>query len=398
MNRKWLKTALTGVALLVILATSLSMYKPQKLYKDQVAVLMYHHIDDEVQSPGTISSQLFHDQLAYLKSQGYQFITLDVLKRYFHGGAVPPNAVYITFDDGYESFYTKAYPILKELQIPAVNFVITKDLQNPKASWIPSLSREEIKTMASSMKGLDFQCHTNNMHDKINGKAPLASRLTDSQGAEETDAQYRQRITDDTKACIDSLKGLYGSPIETLAYPFGMFNKRAAAIIHDAGIQFAFTVLPRMATRDTDPLKIPRLNAGSPYTTPEGLHNMIMRRVTLAGQPAKEKDAVVLRDTIEQIGGELTVDKSGNKVIHYNGSDWTLSVKSSEVTHNGLTAQLSEPLKVEGNRTFIRLDDLQKLLGITISFDPYRNTFTAVLPDESGSDPGADGGSIPLKK
>ncbi len=41
------------------------------------------------------------------------------------GATVPSNAVLVTFDDGYQSFYTAAYPILKSLRIPAVNFVIT---------------------------------------------------------------------------------------------------------------------------------------------------------------------------------------------------------------------------------------------------------------------------------
>ena len=45
---------------------------------------------------------------------------------YHHKGQpIPRNAFVLTFDDGYECVYTNAWPILKELQIPATIFVIT---------------------------------------------------------------------------------------------------------------------------------------------------------------------------------------------------------------------------------------------------------------------------------
>jgi peptidoglycan/xylan/chitin deacetylase (PgdA/CDA1 family) len=377
------KIVLICLVCLTILISSLSAYKPKDLYRDQVAVLMYHHIHDKDLSSGTITTTLFRDQLAYLKSKGYQFITLQEFKRFMQGAPVPDNAVLVTFDDGYESFYLNAFPILQQLHIGAVNFVITKDLENPQDSNIPSLSREEIRSMTQSSALIDVQCHTNALHGTSdNGKALLTGKLMD-QETEESEATYEQRIIQDTKACISSLNGLYPQPIDSLAYPYGIFNESAAELIHKAGINYAFTVLPKMTTREMDPLKIPRLNAGSPYVTPESLHNMIMRRVTIVKHPY---DNVVLRDTVEQIGGDITVDKAGNTVIHYNGDQWLVKPNSRDVMHHNVPLTTDKPIQVVGNKTYISLNDLQKILNLTIFFNPATQTFTTTLPANSDSD------------
>ncbi|WP_158560904.1 polysaccharide deacetylase family protein [Paenibacillus contaminans] len=384
MIRNGIRSLLLCAAVLTTVLTTLSMFKPEHLYRDQVAVLMYHHVHDEAQSSGTITTELFQEQLSYLKSQGYNFITLDDLKRFLKGATVPENAVLVTFDDGYESFYTNAFPILKKMDIPAVNFAITEDTLDPKSSYIPAMSREEIRDMTAQMSTIDVQCHTHALHEKIDGVAALTGRIKNSEGNTETEDQYKQRILEDTKMCLNTLTGLYPRPIDSLAYPFGIYNKTAAGIVHEAGVQYAFTILPRMTTRDTDPLKIPRINAGSPYITPEGLHNMIMRRVTSVNHPF---DKVGLRDTLEQIGGELTVDKSdGNKVINYNGQEWKILPGGSAVLKDNVEIPLSKPLKVVGNRTFISLDDLQKVLGVQIVYNAETHTYTAKLPDESAID------------
>lgn len=76
-------------------------------YQDQVAVLMYHHIHDKDQSSSTITTKLFQDQMQMLTDKGYHFISLPEFRNFMQGSTVPDNAVLITFDDGYQSFYTR---------------------------------------------------------------------------------------------------------------------------------------------------------------------------------------------------------------------------------------------------------------------------------------------------
>ncbi|TVY10688.1 polysaccharide deacetylase family protein [Paenibacillus cremeus] len=268
------------LAILVLLLAHSPFYTPDPVwYTDRVAVIAYHHIDDQIQGDVTITTQRFHDQLTDLLQRGYHFISLQQFREYLAGGAVTPNAVLVTFDDGYRSFYTNAFPILEQLQIPAVNFVITKDLENPLQSRIPSLSREEIRTMAHAMDTLDFQCHTDSLHDLgPDGGALFTSRLKKGDRVE-TEQEFNNRIIDDTKKCRAKLSELYPKPVDAFAYPFGIYDKQSDALIHSAGIRYAFTTAIGFAERGVDPMQIPRFNAGSPFIKANSLNNLIIHKL-----------------------------------------------------------------------------------------------------------------------
>ena len=98
----------------------------------KVPILLYHHIPDEAFSGGNeislISPYDFRMHMTAIKvnftpislRQYYQYVTCT-------DGSVtlPDNPIIVTFDDGYLSNYEIAYPILKELEIPATIFVVT---------------------------------------------------------------------------------------------------------------------------------------------------------------------------------------------------------------------------------------------------------------------------------
>jgi peptidoglycan/xylan/chitin deacetylase (PgdA/CDA1 family) len=279
MIHKLIKSAMLSVIGLSLILFVLSFNKPNVVYKDQLAVIMYHHIYDKDTSSSTITTKLFRDQLTLLKSKGYHFITLQKMKEFLHGSPIPENAVLVTFDDGYESFYDNAYPILKEMAIPAVNFIITGSLEHPQQDIPTKMSREQIKAILSDSNLIEVQCHTDSLHNKnSNGKALIVGHLS-LNGSSETPAQYKQRIVGDTQTCISKLKPLNPAPVNTFAYPYGIFSQEAVAHIHEAGIQYAFTILTKMTTRQVDHLEIPRINAGSPNITPEALLKTIQRSV-----------------------------------------------------------------------------------------------------------------------
>ncbi|MCZ8523178.1 MULTISPECIES: polysaccharide deacetylase family protein [Paenibacillus] len=251
-------------------------------YQDQVAVLMYHHVHDTDLSSSTVSTALFREQLSYLQSRGYHFISLSEFKKFRAGGPVPPKAVLVTFDDGYKSFHDYAYPVLRELDVPAVNFIISKDLDAPLAPSIPALSREEIREMLQEMPGrIDIQCHTNALHYKEGKTAALTGRLPLPGGGMETAEEAENRVRQDTAACAQRLAALYGreGAGDTFAYPYGIYTPLTQKILSDTGFRYAFTIVSEMAARSDDPLAIPRINAGNPEMDPRKLDLTIQQRV-----------------------------------------------------------------------------------------------------------------------
>jgi poly-beta-1,6-N-acetyl-D-glucosamine N-deacetylase len=241
-------------------------------YRDQVAVLMYHHIHEHALSSATITPALFQSQLELLIQKGYQFISLSDLQNYLRGSLIPDNAILVTFDDGYESFYTKAWPILTKLNIPAVNYIITNTLNNRQESFLSYLSYEQIASMSASSNLVEFGCHTDSLHLKYaNGKAALISPIIHPDGSKEADAAYQERIVHDTRMCVEKISQTTNRKVTHFAYPYGIYNKTAIKLLSQAGIQYAFTTKSQMTTREANPMLLPRINAGSPWVTPEKL-------------------------------------------------------------------------------------------------------------------------------
>jgi len=88
-----------------------------------VRILMYHRITDEYGDCLSVSPPEFKRQMDLLVSTGYRVMTL---ARALADGMVQRRlpAVVITFDDGYQDFHRKVFPILRERDFPAIVFVV----------------------------------------------------------------------------------------------------------------------------------------------------------------------------------------------------------------------------------------------------------------------------------
>lgn len=112
------------------------------LRRRNVIILMYHGFFTRGQ-PGGIEEygnrwcaiEDFDKQLLYLKKH-YNVISLDrLIECYTTKENLPNNAVIITMDDGYQSNYTLAYPLLKQYQIPATISVAVQYVNDRNWLW-----------------------------------------------------------------------------------------------------------------------------------------------------------------------------------------------------------------------------------------------------------------------
>ncbi len=101
-------------------------------------VIVYHRIawtplgyHDVCVSPGR-----FRDHLEYMVRHGYAFLSLEQYQEYLAGRlALDRDSVVVSFDDGYRDNYTAAFPLLKELGIPAAVFLCTGPLETGDPLW-----------------------------------------------------------------------------------------------------------------------------------------------------------------------------------------------------------------------------------------------------------------------
>lgn len=267
-------------------------------YQNKVAVLMYHDIDPIKQGGDIITPALFASQLDYLRSKDMNFISLEQFRLFMKGGKVPDNAVLVTFDDGYENFYTTAYPIMKERHIPGVSFVITGDFSKGALVATPHMTKAEIKNMTSSDPNMEVQAHTDKLHYKTSDTTDALTAPLVKDGVTETHEHYLARIENDLRRCVEALRPLTPHVINTFAYPYGLHTPEVEKVAQNVGIRYAFTTELGLVTRDTDLMTIPRINGGSPLIDPERLYNSIMWENKIPGRN------LFIPDSIQHSGRE----------------------------------------------------------------------------------------------
>ncbi|MFX3636509.1 MAG: polysaccharide deacetylase family protein [Candidatus Pristimantibacillus sp.] len=220
-------------------------------YSDKVAVLMYHDITAvPLEDKSVISVELFKEQMEMLRTNGFQVITLDQYKDFMlNEGKVPDNAVLITFDDGYKSFYTEAFPILQEYNYSAVNFVIVSDVANEStlSKGRPKFSWDDMREMKKA--GMYFYSHTNDLHrygamreDGMQKPVMTRRQYFKDEKRMETEEEYTARITNDLTTAELKLKEELGNTNGVIAFPYGAYNKEVLEILKSVGIEFSFTV------------------------------------------------------------------------------------------------------------------------------------------------------------
>ena len=96
-----------------------------------IPVLCYHSVNetynDELDS---LHPAVFESHLRFLV-ESYSIVPLrDVAEHLKTGRALPPNAVSITFDDGYRDNYEVVLPLLEKYEVHATIFVVPDFINN----------------------------------------------------------------------------------------------------------------------------------------------------------------------------------------------------------------------------------------------------------------------------
>ena len=216
-----------------------------------VPILMYHAIQPA--PPGAAEPALFvpeaefEDEMQWLSDQGYHAATLDqVFAAWEHGDPIPARPVVISFDDGLQSQYAGARPMLEKLHWPGVLNLAINHLDSG------DLSAAEVKELIA--EGWELDSHT---FSHVDVTTLDRTQLRHEVGQSRTYLQHR-----------------FGVPVDFFCYPGGAYDDAAIQAVKDAGYLGATTTEEGLATPEEDPDLLSRIRV-EPGDGPDGIAEKI---------------------------------------------------------------------------------------------------------------------------
>lgn len=209
----------------------------------KIPVLNYHHVHDRRESFFRVTPDDFRAQLELLLHERFQPIDAGTLVGLKGAAAASQKFVLVTFDDAYDDFAEFAWPILRELNVPATLFIIAcyvglwNDWDPLRPSRQRHLSLEALKALCE--EGLDPGSHTCTHR-------PLVALDAASLRAE-IDGSRRE------------LEAMLGRKVPCLAYPGGHVDPQVceqARCVYDLG----FATGAEHGGRFGDPYRIVRFD------------------------------------------------------------------------------------------------------------------------------------------
>lgn len=182
-------------------------------------IVQYHHVALDTPPSTTISPADFRRHLEYLRDNAFNVLPLDQLVEALRSGEqVPDKSVAITFDDGYDSIYTTAFPLLQEFGFPFTVFIATQPIDDQQANF---MTWTQLREMAD--QGALIANHMVN-HPYM---------LDRSEG--ETDAQWLERQRDELLEAESRIRENTGQSVRYLAYPYGEYDVSILAMLEEEG-------------------------------------------------------------------------------------------------------------------------------------------------------------------
>ena len=210
---------------------------------ESIPVLLYHffHTHNNYEDWVTVISlriDKFENQLKYLKDNDFMTLKMKDLEMYIKGKVqIQEKSVVITIDDGDQTVYDLAYPIIEKYGVNATVFAIT--------SWNENV-------LDNQTEYVEIHSHTHDMH--------TTGKCQGGQGGLFKCVDYDEGLADLKKSREVLNESTY------LAYPFGEYTDLSIKLLKDAGFTMALTTEWRNAKVGDDIYEVPRIYIYNEYS------------------------------------------------------------------------------------------------------------------------------------
>lgn len=214
---------------------SLTADEIEQSKKRGLPVLMYHFFyDASAGETGRDNNYIeisdFEKQIKYLHDNNYYVPTWEEVLGYVNGkNGLPLKSVVITVDDGDDSFFNLAVPVLEKYNFTATSFLVT--------SWYG------YRAQSNPSASIDFQSHSDDMHKA--GTGGKGAFLTLS---------YEEACND-----LKQSRSVIGDGCVVFCYPFGHYSDACKKTLKDCNYILAFTTQGGRVFPGDDPYELPRV-------------------------------------------------------------------------------------------------------------------------------------------
>ncbi|MFY9892673.1 MAG: poly-beta-1,6-N-acetyl-D-glucosamine N-deacetylase PgaB [Xanthobacteraceae bacterium] len=249
--------------LLLVIATAHARAEPPG---QRFVSIAFHDVVDQPTDLGTdaVTTKTLVQFLDWLKGTGWEAISLDDVSAAASGHRRLPNkAILLTFDDGYESLYTRVFPLLKAYHYPAVASLVGSWMEDgpggtvlygnktvPRTKFISWAQAREMQ--ASGL--IEFASHSYDLHRDVRANPqgnliPAAAtwRYDPLTRTYEDDDQYTARIRADLKQSQTMMEADLGHPPRAIVWAFGRYTGIALKVAKELGFSFGLTLEPEPA-------------------------------------------------------------------------------------------------------------------------------------------------------
>jgi peptidoglycan/xylan/chitin deacetylase (PgdA/CDA1 family) len=248
-----------------VLAASPAQRAFLRVAAGRLTVLAYHGVDDPAR---------FEAQVRYLRRAMIPVSLADVAAAARGGGALPPRAVLVTFDDGHRSVLDAGASILAEHGVPAVAFVVAGLLDTDQPFWwtvverlvaaggrtgvyagppdpravvralkrVPDADRlaaiEELRSsVPDAPAGATLQLRSHELAALESAGIAVANHTWSHPVLPQCDPGT---VAAEIRSAHDRLAAVLGHHPRAFAYPNGDHDQRAEALLADLGYEVAF--------------------------------------------------------------------------------------------------------------------------------------------------------------
>lgn len=287
-----------------------------------LVVLQYHHVSENTPAATSVSPQRFSQHMTWLADNQYRVLSMeDLLALLRKKQELPDKTAVITFDDGYTSIYSAAWPILKKHGWPFTIFVNSQhhDEKNPHyMSWA------QLREMAEA--GVTIGNHSVSHNHMI--------RL--QQG--EDQSTWLRRMRAEIEGAQQRIDKEVGRQPRVFAYPFGEHNRKLENLLADlkyvAFAQHSGPIAPFDALQ-----ALPRFPFGGVYgdikdfALKAGSLPMPLQNLTLADEKMQPLQDPLLPDNTDKVTLMISAEKAMLKSIScfYSGKPATVDLRDDRL-------------------------------------------------------------------